>query len=127
MPDSYSTTTTRTELVTETDPTALARPVADVIRDECAAGIRAITEMAKDGKHRLFNKTGHLSNGLTVEAQGAGGTFAIVAPSDRFDDDKADVQMARLVGLVPVIADPLASERVRTAIEESWARLVGKR
>ncbi len=121
MSDSYSTSVTiDVTLIPVTDPAAIARPVADVIASECAAGIRAITEMSRDGKHRLFNRTGHLADGLHVEAQGDG--FAILTPADRA---LTDDQMERLAELVPVIADPFTSPKVQAAVQEQWERVVG--
>ncbi len=123
MPDSFTTTTTvDVTLAPETDPEKLSRPVADVIASECAAGIRAISEMSRDKTHRLFNKTGHLASGLRVEAHGD--AFAIVTPADRA---LTDDQMERLGELVPVIADPFTSPKVNAAVQEQWERVVGKR
>ncbi len=123
MTDSYRTTVTRDEPVTETDPLKLARPVADVIRDEVAAGIRAIPRQANG--YQPFNRTGHLVEGLHVEKIGDG--FAVMAPSDRLEGERGELLMARLSEIVPVIADPLSSPKVQEAIEASWAMLVGKR
>ncbi len=123
MADSYSTTVTRDEIRYELDVNKLAEPVAQVIRDEIRAGIRAIAVMSHDGKHRLFNKTGHLVDGLSIEQTGDG-SWSVVAPSDRLGTPEL---MARLVELVPIIANPLSSPKVQAAIEESWSRLVGAR
>ncbi len=119
MADSFTTTTTRDELVYDLDPVHLGEPVAEVIRAQVQAGIRGITEMSRDGRHRLFNKTGHLADGITVERDGDG--FAISAPSDRLADDAV---VARLVELVPVIADPTGTAEVQRAIEKTLGVMI---
>jgi hypothetical protein len=116
-----------TEVVTETlsyelDEAKLAAPVAVAIRDAVADGIGAINEMAANGKHRLFNNTGALRQGLLVERQG--GAFAIVPPSDHFQGDRGPALLERLVGLVPAIQDPTSAPKVQAAIEKSAAVLI---
>ena len=120
--------TFQTTITTETldhdglDNVKLAAPVANAIRDAIAAGIQGITAMARDGKHRQFNRTGALVAGLHVEQDGD--AFAVLPPDDHFQGPTADVLLARLVELVPVIADPTTSPRVQKALEVSSAQVV---
>jgi hypothetical protein len=123
MGSKYYTTTVRTETLTyELDEAKLAAPVAAAIRDAVADGIRGITEMSHDGKHRLFNRTGALVAGLTVVQ--SGGAFCIVPPSDHFQEPTGPALLERLVELVPVIQDPTKAAGVVAAIEKSAGVLV---
>lgn len=109
-----SATTIAQPLEHDFDPVALGDGPAHAIRDAVADGIRAITEMSKDGKHRLFNRTGHLVDGVEIGVDGD--TYAIVAPEDRLEDD--DV-MQKLAELVAAITDPLGIPAVAAAIERA--------
>ncbi len=85
-----------------------AAAIAQGIRD----GIHAISETAKDGKHKAFNRTGTLANG--IEAVKNGTEYAIVAPEGYLQDDAL---YQRLVTLVPAIADPTTIPGLDAAIE----------
>lgn len=113
----YSTTTTADPITYELDEAKLGQPVAEVIRQEIAAAIRAIPADAKG--HRPFNATGHLVTGLRIEL--IDGAWAVTVPADRLESPEL---MARLVELVPMIADPTRSPRVMEAIAASADRLV---
>lgn len=116
MTKAYETTVITETVDYELDAAKLTEPVAAAIRDAIAEGIRGITETGRDG-HRLFNRTGALVTGLHVERDGD--AFAVVPPADHFQGANADVMLARLVDLVPVIADPSSAPRVATALEKS--------
>ena len=91
----------------------LARPIAEVIRAEIAAAIRALPG-------NRWDKTGHLVDGLRIE-QTAAGTWAVYPPADRL---RTPELIAKLIADVPLIANPLASPRVQSAIAEALARAV---
>ena len=107
----------------ELDSVKLAQPIADAMRDAIADGIRAITETSRDGKHKLFNRTGALVEGLRVERDGD--AFVILPPSDHFTGPNAAALLTKLVDLVPAIADPLSSQRVKDELAKVETAKVG--
>jgi hypothetical protein len=120
--DHYTTTTVTETLVTETDEKKLAAPIAEAIARDVRNGIAAITQLARDGKHRLFNKTGALRDG--IRAIVTGDTFEIVAPPDHFQNDPDGTLQGKLVALVPVLQDPTNGNEYRKALEQSAAAVV---
>ena len=85
------------------DVARMAKGPADALAAAVAAGIRNIGVGAKEGAHRLFNKTGHLASGITASATGPG-TYQIVPPSDRLNDAG---MMERLKALLNVDEKPV--------------------
>ena len=109
-----------TVTVTAEPLTVLSDPVtagADVSR-AIAAGLgnatRNIQELARGGKHRLFNRTGELAAGIVAVLNANG--YDIVPP-DRYLQD--DALFDRLVQLVPAIDDPFVLAGVQTALENT--------
>jgi hypothetical protein len=105
-------------LVFET-PDNLGATEAAAIVEGIANGIRAITKMSRDGKHRLFNRTGTLANELAA-ILGANG-YDVVAPPGYLQDDEL---MQQLIDLVPAIADPTTLRELQAAIEKTAAAMV---
>lgn len=113
------TITIKAEPLVFDPPDNLGAVEAAAIASGIADGIRAITQMAKDGKSRLFNRTGKLANELTAIA--AAGGYEIVAPEGYL---RADSQMQQLIELVPAIADPTTLRELQAAIEKTMTEMV---
>lgn len=109
----FSAETKLDEWVVETDEAKLARPIAEAIRQEIAAAIRALP-----GKQ--WDRSGHLVDGLRIEQQ-PDGSWAVMPPPDRLQTAEL---MARLIAAVPLIADPMSAPRVQAAIEAALVRVV---
>lgn len=126
------------------DERRLGEGPARAIRDAIVAGIRAIGAQAApatiakrqrrsppSSSTTLFNDTGHLADGMTVDASGE--EWAIAAPPDRFgpaiarEPGRLEQMLIRLRELVPAIADPMADPRVRAAVERSVDVLLRRR
>lgn len=118
MADDFTTTITTETFTFELDDAALAAPVADAIAADVAAGIAAITERSRDGKHRLFNRTGALVAGIRAVQSGPA-EYSIVPPADHFQGSNADELLEKLVSLVPALQDPLSGPRAQAAIAKS--------
>jgi len=128
----------KAETVTvDLDERALGAEPARALKDAIARGIRGITELAtratlrrRKAEHppssgtRLFNDTGRLASGLTVDVA-SDGTWNIAAPPDRLDPSKFrdlgafERMRQRLFELVPALRDPGLVPQVRTSIEKS--------
>jgi hypothetical protein len=108
-------TVTAQPLEVELDEQVLAQKPAEAVAQAIGDGIKGITEMARSGKHRLFNRTGELANG--IEALPWDGEGYPIAAPDGYLQDPALLE--RLVALVPVITDPTADPKVVAAIEQS--------
>lgn len=142
------------------DEVELGRGPAAAIREAIATGIKAIRQRASDAtirkreqaraalargeawavrryagrqpgqSDRLFNDSGTLAAGLTVQQRGK--EWLVLAPANRgsdgegFDGAEMARMQERLAELVPAIADPTSDARVREAIEASAARVVRK-
>lgn len=102
------------------DTQALAKEPAQAIAAGVADGIRGITEMSRDRKHRLFNRTGFLADSIEAVADDDGG-YSILAPDGYLQDDEL---MQRLIDLVPAIEDPTTIDGLQTAVEDSCDILV---
>ena len=111
-------TITEQPLIFTITDNAAATPAA-AIAEGIRNGIKGITEMSRDGKHRAFNRTGTLANG--IEAVKNGDEYAIVAPLGYLEDDAL---FARLVALVPAIADPTTIPELDAAIERVTSDMV---
>jgi hypothetical protein len=129
---SVTITTKADPLEFELDPIKIARGPAEAIARSIANGIRRVTDSATLGtirrrqregisSDRKWNATGKLASSITVERDGDG--FAIVAPSDRLQDD--DVAQ-RIVDDVPAISDPI-TPAVDAAIELAADQMIVKR
>jgi hypothetical protein len=101
------------------DVSALGEGPAAAIRDAIARGIRSISEPARSGRP-LFNRSGHLANGISASAEPDGG-WSIAAPPDRLQDPAL---AERLAELVPAIAKPLDQPPVKSAIEQTTNQIV---
>ncbi len=101
------------ELEISLEPKALGQGPAEAIRVAIATGIKAITVKGKD-EHRLFNRTGHLANDMTLKSRGT--TWEIAAPSDRLGSATLYDRLSRLVAAIP---RPLDQPLVIKAIEKS--------
>lgn len=99
------------ELVIEMDPLKLGQGPAEAIRRAIVAGIRGISARGRDG-HRLFNRTGHLADGIDVQSTGS--EYQITAPGDRLEDPAV---ASRLAELVPAIRDPLTPDVVQAIVD----------
>lgn len=100
-------------------PDDLGAAPAASIAEGIAEQIRAITVMARDGKHRAFNKTGRLANELAAIANAGG--YDIVAPDGYLQDDDL---FERLIELVPAIADPTTLQQLELALEKATADMI---
>jgi formylmethanofuran dehydrogenase subunit E len=102
--------------------------VADAIATAIADGIRGVTATTKGKSHRLFNDTGRLANGITVER--SGDVYAIVPPPDRLNPDDFRSAEAyqhvidQLHANVPATAEPLEVAAVEAAIAAALDRIV---
>jgi hypothetical protein len=113
------TVTIRAEPLTLDIPDDIAAAPAAAIAQGIANDIRSITQMSRDGKHRMFNRTGKLAAELAAIA-GAGG-YDIVAPAGYLQDDALFEQ---LVALVPAIRDPTTLAELEAAIEKTMTDMV---
>lgn len=110
------------DLEIDVDVVAIAKTLGDVGVAAVRSGIRSITKPTQDGTHKQFTETGTLVNGLTSRATGTGtGDSEVVAPPNRLQDDAV---FARMVELVPVLADPLQDEAIDAAIEKITREVV---
>lgn len=116
--DSVSVTITAEPLVFEV-PEDVAESPARAIALGIAKAIRAIGEMSRDGKHRMFNRTGRLTNELVAIASSAG--YDVVAPLGYLEDDAV---LERLIALVPAIADPTILAELQAAVERVATEMV---
>ena len=114
----FTTTMVADPIDIETDESKLGQPIVEVIRSEIAAAIRAIP--AGPGGHRPFNTTGHLVDNLRIEPSGDGG-WSVTVPSDRLQTPEL---LARLIQLVPMIADPMTNPKVQAAVAASVKRVL---
>lgn len=123
------------------DPMRLGAAVARAIRDEVAAGIRAITRAAAPAtiKKRirqgiasthLFNATGRLVALLELVADQAAKRYAVTVPADHFDAtfpaDRRAAVLELLHELVPALRAPFDVPRIRQALEQAIASIVTK-
>lgn len=82
---------------------------------------------------RLFNDSGRLADGVTVNVNRKEGGFTLNAPKNRLDPSTfrsmADFQRmtGRLVELVPALQNPLEQPSVQAAIEKTWTDMHVKR
>lgn len=106
----------------ETDPVKLGRPVAEEIAAAIERGIANNPARTRDGKRRLFVRTGNLSRSITIEQRGRG--FEVLAPDGYLQDD---AMIDRLLEVVPVIEDPFLDPQVDKAIEETGQPVVKRR
>lgn len=103
-----------------TDVDELAKPVAEVIRDEIRAAILALP-VNPTTKRRPFVDSGNFVNNLRVE-QLSDGAWAVLPPYS----DMTETQLERLVELVPLLRDPLSSPRVQAAIAAALKHAAGR-
>lgn len=117
----YASIETRTDgLTADLDPVELGEGPAAAIAEAISAGIRGISERARDGRRQLFNRSGKLANGISVVQVGT--EFEIRAPPDRLQDPAL---AERLAELVSAIAAPLSDRGVQQAIDRTTRSIHG--
>lgn len=104
------------------DPPAVGKPIADEIVSAIERGIATNPQRTRDGKRRLFVRTGNLAR--SMEAVAAKSGFHIVAPPGYLEDD---AMMERLAEAVPVIDNPLTDKAVERAINEAAQPTIRRR
>lgn len=129
-----SVSVTGDAIALEPDERELAKGPATALRDAITRGIAAIAESVTPATMRrrraegssstkLFNSTGHLADGLSVEAQ-PDGSYHIAAPPDRLQPSRfgrADLErvIARLRAAVPALRDPTTVVELKQALEQT--------
>jgi hypothetical protein len=115
----FRVSTKAQEITIDTDPRPLVRTVADAAKEALAAGIRAVSEDAASGKHRRWNRTGHLSGMLRVDM--IGDTAHVRPPDDRLNFEGA---VSLLTEDVRAAREPQTDPRVKSAVRKAVGNMV---
>lgn len=107
------------EVAINLDEGPIAKAVAEAAKQSLEAGIRAVPTNAAGGKHRRWNRSGHLANNLRVEMVGT--TAHVRPPDDRLNFDGALEQLAEDV---KAAREPLTEPRVKEAIGKAIENIV---
>lgn len=107
-------------LTVELDEIELEMPAAKAAAWAIRNGISGIRARGADG-HRLFNKTGHLREGIRAQQDSWAGGADVVAPEGYLQEDEL---VDRLAERVPAVTDPLSDFHFQRAVEEALAALL---